>query len=340
MSYVFNQENGLPITSWYDDKGDNELYQLSPLLEFLSNVSDVRKYIPKMVENNTISYVKANNVINAYNLLVKKTSSNYRKKSDEISSKEVNLKLVSSNYASSIVNNEIEPKTAKSINAFRSGGNLSNISTVEKKKNKNSTIKPSNDINVSSSVANFSSPLNFSIKSIEKVKKTNKYTTNNQFKKKANNNLNKIRPLTSSVAHHIRELSLKEREKTKLSKPMLYKSPSSQAIIVTSSTSTHQKSIQFSFNKQTPKNNIHPISLYSQKWSRPKSTGRIENLHLGVYKMPKTPKLQEKKNSFSPLDDALMKRRLSNTSRHIEHKSITLNSGKMKVNMKRKATPK
>ena len=28
MSYVFNQENGLPITSWYDDKGDNELYQL------------------------------------------------------------------------------------------------------------------------------------------------------------------------------------------------------------------------------------------------------------------------------------------------------------------------
>ena len=60
MSYVFNQENGLPITSWYDDKGDNELYQLSPLLEFLSNVSDVRKYIPKMVENNTISYVKAN----------------------------------------------------------------------------------------------------------------------------------------------------------------------------------------------------------------------------------------------------------------------------------------
>ena len=55
---------------------------------------------------------------------------------------------------------------------------------------------------------------------------------------------------------------------------------------------------------------------------------------------PNSIKLQEKKNSFSPLDDALMKRRLSNTSRHIEHKSITLNSGKMKFNMKRKATPK
>lgn len=300
-----------------------------------------------MVDNNTISYLKANNVINTYNLLVKKTSNNNdrkRKQSDDIiSSKEVNIKLVSTNYASSIVNNEIEPKTAKNINAFRSSGNynnLYNINTVEKKKTKTSTIKPSNDINVSSSVANFSSPLNFSIKSIEKVKKSNKYTTNNQFKKKANNNINKIRPLTSSVAHHIRELSLKEREKTKLSKPMLYKSPSSQAIIVTSSTSTHQKSIQFSLNKQTPKNNIHPISLYSQKWSRPKSTGRIENLHLGVYKLPKTPKLQEKKNSFSPLDDVLMKRRLSNTSRHIEHKSITLNSAKMKFNMKRKATPK
>ena len=153
------------------------------------------------------------------------------------------------------------------------------------------------------------------------------FVINNQFNKKSTHNKN--RPLTSSVIHHIRELSLKEREKTKLAKPILYKSPSSQAIILSSSTTPQQKTIKFSLNKGNSKNsNIHPISLYSNKnWvsSRPKSTGKTDNFNLG-FMIPKTPKIQENKksttNSFSPLDDVFMKRRLSNTSRHIDHKNI------------------
>ena len=312
-----------------------------------------------MVVSNEISYQKASEVINAYNLLQKNQSNstnlrhNNPKTKIELSqdvgnSKEINIKIVNNNFTNYIINNNdiSESKTTKNINAFRSSNysqnNFYNVNPSDsikgqnKKTSKTSGIKQLNDnlnglntINIGNSV-NISSPLNFCIKSIEKVKpsKQIKYSNNNnQFNKKSTHNKN--RPLTSSVIHHIRELSLKEREKTKLAKPILYKSPSSQAIILSSSTTPQQKTIKFSLNKGNSKNsNIHPISLYSNKnWvsSRPKSTGKTDNFNLG-FMIPKTPKIQENKksttNSFSPLDDVFMKRRLSNTSRHIDHKNI------------------
>ena len=45
MSYALNPENGLPINTWFDDKSDRELYNISSILEFLSFVPDVRNYI-------------------------------------------------------------------------------------------------------------------------------------------------------------------------------------------------------------------------------------------------------------------------------------------------------
>jgi len=35
-SYIFHQESALPILSWYDDKRDNQLLKMVPLLEQLS----------------------------------------------------------------------------------------------------------------------------------------------------------------------------------------------------------------------------------------------------------------------------------------------------------------
>lgn len=339
------------MLSWYDDKSDKELYKITPILEFLAGVNDVRKYLPKMVVSNEISYQKASEIINAYNILQKNQSNNQKTKNelnqDLGNTKEINIRIVNNNMSNYIINNNdiSESKTTKNINAFRSSNysqnNFYNGNPSESIKGQNKktakSIKQLNDnlnglstINVGSSV-NINSPLNFCIKSIEKVKpsKQMKYSNNNnQFNKKTINNKN--RPLTSSVIHHIRELSLKEREKTKLAKPILYKSPSSQAIILSSSTTTpQQKTIKFSLNKGNSKNsNIHPISLYSNKnWvsSRPKSTGKTDNFNL-CFMIPKTPKIQDNKknttNSFSPLDDVFMKRRLSNTSRHIDHKKI------------------
>ena len=61
--YVLNNDNGFPIKSWLNDINDRELIRIIPYLEFLSNVDDVRKYIPKMKTNFTFSYEKADLVL-------------------------------------------------------------------------------------------------------------------------------------------------------------------------------------------------------------------------------------------------------------------------------------
>ena len=51
VSYSFNVENGLPIKTWHFDKSDFELEKFVPLLNYLSEVDDVRKIIRKIVDN-------------------------------------------------------------------------------------------------------------------------------------------------------------------------------------------------------------------------------------------------------------------------------------------------
>ena len=67
LSYILHPDNGLPIQTWFEDKTDRELYKIIPILEFLSNVSDVRVYISKIVDNNVINYDKALKIINEFN---------------------------------------------------------------------------------------------------------------------------------------------------------------------------------------------------------------------------------------------------------------------------------
>ena len=63
LAYIFNEENGLPIKTWYDDRDDIELIKILPLLIFFSKVNDVRKYIINFVEDNDIKYTEANEFI-------------------------------------------------------------------------------------------------------------------------------------------------------------------------------------------------------------------------------------------------------------------------------------
>ena len=74
LAYLLNSDNGLPILTWFDDKYDQELYKITPVLEFLSEVPDVREYINKMVVNNEISYINARKVINDYHENKKKNN--------------------------------------------------------------------------------------------------------------------------------------------------------------------------------------------------------------------------------------------------------------------------
>ena len=63
LAFTFDTDNGLPIISWFDDKNDRELTNIQPLLEFLANAKDVRKYIKKFVKNNIINYEIAHKII-------------------------------------------------------------------------------------------------------------------------------------------------------------------------------------------------------------------------------------------------------------------------------------
>ncbi len=67
LSYSLHPKNGLPILTWFEDKSDRELFEIMPILEFLSNVPDVREFIPKFVGlNNKINYGQANEFIRNY----------------------------------------------------------------------------------------------------------------------------------------------------------------------------------------------------------------------------------------------------------------------------------
>lgn len=61
-SYAFQPENGLPISSWYDNQADMELDKLYRLLIMLSKTKDVRNYINKIVVHDRISYSRVINI--------------------------------------------------------------------------------------------------------------------------------------------------------------------------------------------------------------------------------------------------------------------------------------
>jgi RNA polymerase II subunit A small phosphatase-like protein len=47
-AYLFQPDNALPISSWYDDKDDRSLYDYIPFLIELSKVDDVRPILKQL----------------------------------------------------------------------------------------------------------------------------------------------------------------------------------------------------------------------------------------------------------------------------------------------------
>ena len=66
-SYLFQPENSLPSISWYEDKNDKELLEMVPILERLAYVPDVRDYLKTFVENNTINFERARQILGLLN---------------------------------------------------------------------------------------------------------------------------------------------------------------------------------------------------------------------------------------------------------------------------------
>ena len=120
IAYMLHPENGFPIKTWYDDKSDRELYNLAPIIEFLSYVDDVRKYIPKLVENNQISLGKAMNIISEYNFRLKKEK---EYADNELNKRGINIKIVNNHYNNCTYynknNKRIDEKKIKKRNLYQ-----------------------------------------------------------------------------------------------------------------------------------------------------------------------------------------------------------------------------
>ena len=165
MAYLLNNDNGLPILTWFDDKTDRELYKICPLLEFLSLVPDVRDYICKMVNNNEISYNSAMNVINDYNEMLKRKQKNENEKDENIIDN----------------NNEI------------SDSSENNLVFINKKNNNNNTNNTNNTNNNLNNEKRQQININIINNNITNYIYDNNATTNNKNQEKKeniNNNIN------------------------------------------------------------------------------------------------------------------------------------------------------
>ncbi|XP_071791276.1 CTD small phosphatase-like protein isoform X2 [Asterias amurensis] len=54
-SYIFHQDNAIPVSSWFDDMSDRELLDVLPLLERLAKVDDVYKILRRENHNHIVA---------------------------------------------------------------------------------------------------------------------------------------------------------------------------------------------------------------------------------------------------------------------------------------------
>ena len=152
VSYVMNQDNGLPILTWYDDLNDKELINFIPLLKYLSTEDDVREVIKKIVDKQStkIKFEIVDELIkqkikenNNYKDMIYQTNDNFQK----VSFSNNNLKSqiehnYNSNYNQNYINNNNYNENKYDIKISNNFDinkeyNINKIITDEEKKIKN-----------------------------------------------------------------------------------------------------------------------------------------------------------------------------------------------------------
>ena len=145
-AYALNHYNGFPIKSWFDDKKDNELIKISPILEFLSYVPDVRDYIKKIVVHNKVQFDMVKQVIVNYNNNLKKNIIPPEcKKIFDLFNNDKNNNLNSSNNFDKIIQKSKSTKISIIKPSFSHGkkyfntkiNNFTNINIINKSTNYN-----------------------------------------------------------------------------------------------------------------------------------------------------------------------------------------------------------
>ena len=196
LAFAFDSDNGLPILSWFDDPIDKELMNIQPLLEFLANTKDVRKYIKKFVKNNNINYEMAKKIIRE-----NKINKNNKDSKDNKDNK--NNKDNKDNKDDSKVkkNNENENKTNNNILESSKDVNIKKENNNDEKEdekiilnnNNNNNNNINNNINNSKAKTQTKLLNNFIINKDSKVPIIlDENKKNNNIKPIINNNINNL----------------------------------------------------------------------------------------------------------------------------------------------------
>ena len=198
LAYAFDMDNGLPIKTWYEDPTDIELIKITKLLEFLSKIKDVRKYIKKFVKENEILYEEALSFIKNF----ENKNKNIRQNNNNINNNSFVSKTNATNNLNSTGNND---NNTSNLN------NTGNINTINKMNN----TKDNNNNNIYFNL----NPINICASSFEasknqdskkniikyKVNKDNKNKNNskeNIYKNANENKINNNKTLKSDITHN------------------------------------------------------------------------------------------------------------------------------------------
>ena len=181
LAYAFDNDNGLPIKAWYEDKEDKELDKIYPILEFLSKTKDVRLFINKFVNNNEINFETSIEIINQFkeknnifNKNINRSNDNKENNKKKTISVNINLNIKNnSNNTKNIFNNNLENKIC---NKIPNKENKNNINIIKRNKNDilnnnfiNKFIIDKKDILDKNNITNYN---------INKIKNTNKNSKN------------------------------------------------------------------------------------------------------------------------------------------------------------------
>ena len=273
----------------------------------MSQVDDVRKFIPKIVEFNKINYNKFNEEIYLYNSIPK---NNIERRGNL---RGINLNENQFNQVNMrVINNLTGEKSTKNINSFRKNIQYTNNNLVSYSNNMNLLILSNN--NKGNNKYQKKENNNIIIKQKEK-------NTSNQIQKPNNNNIKRNilnRPSTSNLSlHHKKSLSLNNSKYEKNSfinnTPLFKKSPSSKTIKIT------PLSISYQSNKMKNKRSFLQKSFsnfnFSPLFINQKINNTIKNKRIGKININNSLQIIPKTPQFKMSNDFLLKFKMSNSSR-------------------------
>ncbi len=273
----------------------------------MSQVDDVRKFIPKIVECNKINYNKFNEEIYLYNSIPK---NNVERRGNL---RGINLNENQFNQVNMrVINNLTGEKSTKNINSFRKNIQYTNNNLVSYSNNMNLLILSNN--NKGNNKYQKKENNNIIIKQKEK-------NTSNQIQKPNNNNAKRNilnRPSTSNLSlHHKKSLSLNNSKYEKNSfinnTPLFKKSPSSKTIKIT------PLSISYQTNKMKNKRSYLQKSFsnfnFSPLFINQKINNTIKNKKIGKININNSLQIIPKTPQFKMSNDFLLKFKMSNSSR-------------------------